>query len=163
MKKRVYIETTIVSYLTAKPSPILVIAAHQQVTREWWADRRREYACYVSEFVVREAGKGDPEAAKDRLAALASLPMLRVEQDAVVLAEELVAEGLLPEKAGTDALHLSMASVHEMHVLLTWNCRHLANAAILGEIGRFVRIKGYDLPIVCTPDELMGDAGDFGA
>jgi hypothetical protein len=163
VKKRVYIETTIVSYLTAKPSPILVIAAHQQVTREWWADRRREYACYVSEFVVREAGKGDPEAAKDRLAALASLPMLRVEQDAVVLAEELVAEGLLPEKAGTDALHLSMASVHEMHVLLTWNCRHLANAAILGEIGRFVRIKGYDLPIVCTPDELMGDAGDFGA
>jgi hypothetical protein len=162
MKKRVYIETSIVSYLTARPSPILVIAAHQQVTREWWAERRQGYACFISEFVTRESAKGDPEMAKSRLAAIAGLPMVRIEDDAIVLAEQLVAEGFLPEKAATDAMHLSLAAVHGMHVLLTWNCRHLANAAILGDIGQFVRMKEYEMPVVCTPDELMGDTGGLG-
>ena len=162
MKKRVYIETSVVSYLTAKPSRDLVTAARQQITRDWWEKHQRAYACFVSEFVLHEASKGDLEAAKSRLLALASLPLLRVEEDAMDLAEELVAEGLLPDKAATDALHLAMAVIHEMDVLLTWNCRHLANASILGEVGRFVRIKGYELPVVCTPDELTGDAGELG-
>jgi predicted nucleic acid-binding protein len=158
VKNRVYIETSIVSYLTARPSRDLIVAARQQVTRDWWEKQRRIYVCFVSEFVLPEAGRGDPGASRSRLSALANLPLLRVEEGAIELADGLVAAGLLPEIAATDALHLSMATVHEMNVLLTWNCGHLANATILGEVGRFVRIKGYELPIVCTPDQLMGDA-----
>jgi hypothetical protein len=132
MKKRVYIETTIVSYLTAKPSRDLIMAAHQQVTREWW-EHRRVYDLRVSQFVLDEAGDGDPEAAARRLAALLDIPVLADSLDARALAKALIGEGLLPRMAGIDALHLAMATVHEVHVLLTWNCRHLANAAILGE------------------------------
>jgi hypothetical protein len=84
------------------------------------------------------------------------LPVLRVEQEAIDLAESMVAEGLLAEKAAIDALHMTMATVHRMEVLLTWNCRHLANSQILAEVGRWIRIKGYELPLVCTPLELMG-------
>jgi hypothetical protein len=159
VKKRVYIETSIVSYLTSNPSPILVVAAHQQITREWW-ERRREYACFVSEFVLREAEKGDPGMAKQRMAALAGLPLLEVQREAIGLAQSLVAEGLLPMTAAVDAIHLTVATLHEMHVLLTWNCRHLANAAILWEVGQFMRIKGYDLLLVCTPEELVGEAAE---
>ena len=63
-------------------------------------------------------------------------------------------------RPATDALHLALATIHEVDVLLTWNCRHLANATILGDIGRSVRMKGYEMPIVCTPEELMDDEGN---
>ena len=156
MKKRVYIETTIVSYLTAKPSRDLIMAAHQEITREWWEHQRAAYDLRVSQFVLDEAGDGDPDAAARRLAVLRDIPVLADSLDARALAKALVGQGLLPRTAGIDALHLTMATVHEVHVLMTWNCRHLANAAILGELGEFVRTKGYRMPTVCTPEELMG-------
>ena len=157
MRKRVYVETTIVSYLTARPSVNLIIAAHQEITRQWWQQRRRAYDLFVSQFVVREAGKGDAAAADARLALLADLPQLRVEPEAIALADALVTDGVLPGGAAVDSLHLAMATVHGMDVLLTWNCRHLANADILMRAARYVRRKAYDLPIVCTPEELMGE------
>jgi len=162
MKQRVYIETTIVSYLTAMPSRDLILRAHQDVTREWWNEKRGLYELYTSQFVLDEAGAGDSGAAKGRLDTLSGVAQVPVTEEAVALASEMVAGGLLPRRAGTDAAHMAMATVHNLDILLTWNCRHLANGAILGRIGRFVRGKGYEMPIVCTPDELMGDAGELG-
>lgn len=144
------------SYLTAKPSRDLVMAAHQEITREWWEYRRSIYDLRVSQFVLDEAGDGDPDAAGRRLAILRDVPVLADSLDARELAKALVGQRLLPMTAGIDALHLAMATIHQIHVLLTWNCRHLANAAMLGEIGEFVRTKGYKMPTVSTPEELMG-------
>jgi hypothetical protein len=162
LKKRVYIETSIVSYLTARPSPILVTAAHQQITRDWWARCRPGFDLYGSQLVLDEAGKGNPEAARARLLALRGLPLLDVIPRAIDLGAEIVAHGLVSKEAGTDTLHLAMAVVHRMDALLTWNCRHLANAVILSQISPFVRIRGYQMPAVCTPEELSGDAGESG-
>jgi predicted nucleic acid-binding protein len=161
MKKRVYIETTIVSYLTARTSRDATLAVHQKINREWWERRRAAYDLRVSQFVLDEAGDGDREAAAERLAALRGVPVLADSPEARALAKKIVGSGLLPEAAVIDALHLAMATVHEVDVLLTWNCRHLANAAILGEIGRLVRMNGYEMPIVCTPEELMGGEDEY--
>lgn len=156
MKKRVYIETTIVSYLTAKPSRDLILAAQQEMTREWWTERRRAFDLRVSELVFEEARKGDPGAAARRLESLSGLPVLAVTPESMTLAGHLVRPGLLPREGAVDGLHLALAAVHAMDVLLTWNCTHLANAVLLGGIGRMVRAMGYEMPIVCTPAELMG-------
>ncbi|MFB3891934.1 MAG: type II toxin-antitoxin system VapC family toxin [Phycisphaerae bacterium] len=161
-KKRVYIETTIVSYLTARPTRDLILTAHQEITREWWEACRRAFELFVSRLVLDEAARGDAEAAAKRLAILRDLPELPVTGEATGLAARLLREGLLPRQAAADAMHLAMATVHCMDALLTWNCRHLANASILGEVGMFVRRMQYELPIVCTPDELMGESGSLG-
>ncbi len=157
MKKRVYIETSIVSYLSARPSRDLIQAARQQITVDWWEDRRREFVLFVSQYVLDEAGDGDADAARRRLNLLDGLPLLETTGEAVELGEALIAEGAVPNKAVTDALHIAVATVHEMDILLTWNCQHLANAEILGAVSRIVRSKGYEPPVICTPDELMGE------
>lgn len=157
MKKRVYIETTIISYLTAKPTKDVIRLAHQRITRQWWEQRRSAYELRVSQFVLDEAADGDPEAAARRLAALQGVRVLATSTEARALAKSLIGHRLLPEAAGIDALHLATATVHEVDFLLTWNCRHLANAELLREITRLVRMKDYEMPTVCTPEELMGD------
>lgn len=159
MKKRVYIETTIVSYLTAKPTRDLIIAAHQEITREWWAQYRSQFDVVVSQLVIDEAGDGDSSAAAKRLDVLKGLSVVSVSLRATSLAKDFVSEGLIPEKAVIDALHLAVGVVHGVDVLLTWNCRHLANATMLGDIGQYVRSRGHEMPIVCTPEELMGEDG----
>lgn len=157
MKKQVYVETSVVSYLTARQSRDLVRAARQEVTLEWWDRRRKEFDLYISALVLQEAGQGDREAARKRLEALDGLPLLKLTDEAVVLAEALLKEGPLPAKAADDAIHLALATVSEMDFLLTWNCRHLANAELSGPAARFLRAKGYEPPVVCTPEELMGE------
>lgn len=159
MRKRVYIETTIVSYLTARPSRNLLRAAHQRITQTWWEQHRHRHDLFVSQFVLDEAADGDPGAAVRRLLSVRGIPVLADSREARSMARALVEHGLLPKVAGIDALHLALAAVHEMDVVLTWNCRHLANAAILGDIGRLVRMNDYEMPIVCTPEELMDDEG----
>jgi predicted nucleic acid-binding protein len=161
MKKRVYIETTIVSYLTARPSRDLILAGQQELTREWWHGRRDRYDLYTSQIVLDEAGKGEPELAAMRLLALQAMPLVAPLETAIQLAGEMLRRRLLPARAATDALHLAVATVHRMDVLLTWNCRHLANGSLLVDIGRFVRATGFETPIVCTPNELMGGSGDL--
>ena len=161
MKQRVYIETTIVSYLTAKPSKDLIMLANQKLTREWWRNHRASYDLYTSQFVLDEAGDGDPEEAGKRLGILAGLPQVPVSEEASELAKKLVSKGLLPKQAAADAAHLALATVRDMDILLTWNCRHLANAFILVQVNRFLRMMGYETPVVCTPNELMGDPGEL--
>ena len=152
----VYIETTIISYLTAWRSPQLVMAAHQETTRSWWDDERHNFDFYVSEAVIQEASAGDPAAAQRRLAAIQELSELPITEDARQLAKELIDLTPLPEKARVDAVHIATATVNGMDYLLTWNCRHIANATLRNSLEAICQSAGYEMPIICTPEELMG-------
>jgi hypothetical protein len=155
MNERVYIETTIVSYLTARPSRDLIVAGHQQITRDWWDTRREDYEFCVSQLVIQEAGDGDVQAAQERLELLATMTMLEIKEEAVSLAEELVRAEALPAKAGNDALHIAVAAIHLVPYLLTWNCRHMANATMRAQIEAVCAGQGFKAPIICTPEEMM--------
>jgi hypothetical protein len=154
----VYIETTVVSLLVANPSRDLVTAARQQATRDWWDMRRRFFQCVTSDETLVEAARGDAEQARLRLAALATLPSLSVTDEVERLALEFLSTGALPQEARADALHLALASTGQVDYLLTWNFRHLANAQILRRLEREAIKRGWELPTVCTPLELMGDS-----
>jgi hypothetical protein len=155
MLERVYIETTFVSYLTAWPSRDVVIAGHQQVTREWWDTRSASYELCVSQLVLDEARVGDALAAQERLKVLQPMLVLETTTDALDLAKELLKEGALPAKAANDALHIAVAATTVVPYLLTWNCRHLANAVMRPVIEAVCSAKGFKAPIICTPEELL--------
>jgi len=157
MKPRLYVETTIPSYLTGRPTRDLVVSARQEVTREWWERRRRKFDLYISQGVLDEVSEGDSEAVVRRLAVLQGLPLLAINADVTTLAKDLIRSGALPEKATRDAAHIAVAAVHEMRFLLTWNRRHLANAEIFEDIARVCATSGFRCPIICTPDELLGE------
>lgn len=152
--ERVYIETTFVSYLTARPSCDVVIAGHQQSTHEWWDQSRADYELCTSQLVLQEAGAGDPQAAQDRLVILKAMTLLDTTEEAVMLADELMRARALPEKAADDALHIAVAAHQKISYLLTWNCRHMANATMRPVIEAVCASKGYKVPIICTPEEL---------
>ena len=154
MKSKVYIETTIVSYLVALPTQDIIQRAHQQITRQWW-ERRDRFDLYVSRAVVAEARRGNPDAAARRLAALRGIPRLASSRRVVDLARALVQRGTLPVQARMDAAHVGIAAANGMEYSVTWNLRHLANASIRGKIEEVVRAAGMVPPIICTPDELM--------
>jgi PIN domain len=155
MAERVYIETTVVSYLTARPSRDVVIAGHQQVTHDWWDTRRQSYELCVSQLVLDEAGAGDAQAAQERLLMLQPMLVLEMTTEAIELAKELLRVGALPTKAADDALHIAVAATKGVPYLLTWNCRHLANAAMRPVIESVCKAKGFAAPIICTPEELL--------
>src|SRR5262245_55519278 len=155
-KPTVYIETSIVSYLTARPSRDLLVAAHQQLTVAWWDQQRSHYEFFTSQVVLAEARAGDPGAAQRRVAVLEPLPLLDVTDAAITLAAALVSEQALPTQAAQDALHFAVACVHGLEYLLTWNCAHLANARLRSRIEQICREAGYVPPIICTPEELEG-------
>lgn len=157
MKSKIYLETTIVSYLTAKTSRDLVVAAHQQITQEWWETIRSNFDIFISEQVLREAGAGDKAAAQRRLAALEGIPLLELNNDILQLASKLVQEGPIPESFKEDALHIALATIHGMDYILTWNCRHIANAEMRKGVTLICSIQGYEAPVICTPEELMGE------
>jgi predicted nucleic acid-binding protein len=156
MKPKLYVETSVISYVTARPSRDLIVAANQQLTQEWWDTRREQFDLYVSQLVVQEAEAGDVHAARRRLQALADLKLLELTEESLSLANHLVQEGPIPTKAVEDALHIALATWHGMDYLLTWNFRHLANATMRYRIERLCMAAGYDPPIICTPPELMG-------
>jgi hypothetical protein len=153
----VYLETTIVSYLTARPRRNLVVAAHLALTAERWNSRRQQFSLFVSRLVLDEAGAGDPEMAARRLAELGDFPILPLNEEAMELAQSFLDSGLMPEKAIDDALHVAVATLHRMDYLLTWNCRHIANAEILRGLTGLCGRAGFELPALCTPEQLMGD------
>ena len=155
MKPKIYIETTIPSYLTARPSRDVIRAAHHQLTKEWWDVRRSDFELYVSQAVIMEVGSGDPDAAAERLKALDGLPVLHVTTEARNLSLDLLREVPLPPKAAVDALHIAIAVVNGMDFLLTWNCRHLANATLRLAIDDVCRSRGFSMTVICTPDQLL--------
>jgi len=157
MKPSVYIETTIPSYLTAWRSPELVMAANQEATRSWWDTSRPKFDIFISALVLDEASSGDPAAAQRRMEIIREIPALDVSELAEELAVRLLAASALPEKAKADALHIAIATVHGIDYLLTWNCKHIANATMRLKIESICRSSGYEPPIICTPLELMED------
>jgi hypothetical protein len=157
MKASVYIETSIVSYLTSRPSRDLIVAGHQQLTHEWWEAPRQEFDCYVSEVVLREVAQGDAAEARKRLTMVRGLPVLRLTEPAEELANTILESRTMPAKAEGDALHVAVAAVSQMDFLLTWNCAHLANAQVQGRVAELCRAAGLAFPVICTPEELMGE------
>jgi len=154
----VYIETSLVSLLIANPSRDLVTAGHQQATRDWWRRRRASFRCVTSDETLVECARGNAEQVRLRLEVLAPLPTLRITAEVERLAAEFLSTGSLPATARSDAVHLAAASIARADYLLTWNCRHLANAQILRRIEREATRCGWNLPTVCTPLELMGES-----
>jgi hypothetical protein len=151
----VYIETSVVSYLVSRPSRDLVVAGHQQLTQEWWENRRAKFVCFISDMTLDEARDGDAAQAALRLQALEGFPRLAATPEAEKLAAAFL-EGVLPTKEARDAAHLAIATVAKVKYLLTWNCNHLANAQILDRLDPIAAAAGFKLPRVCTPEELMG-------
>ena len=150
---KVYVETSVISYLTARTSRDLVVAAHQQLTQEWWAVRDR-FELFVSEAVLEEAAAGQPQAAAERLAALAWIAVLGVNSAVSDLSQLLLKSSAIPMKAAIDAVHVAVAAANGMDFLLTWNCKHIANAATRGKIEQTCRLAGFTPPVICTPEEL---------
>lgn len=157
MKQRVYLETTIIGYLTTRPSRDLIVAAHQQLTHEWWEYRRRDFDVFVSTPVVEECQAGDPTAAAERLRFLQDLTLLKVTNEDKKFAKVLQKQVPLPKKAAVDALHIAIAVLNGMEFLLTWNCTHIANASLRTRIEALVSDQGYHPPVICTPEELLGE------
>ena len=155
MKKTVYVETTVVSYLTAKPSRDLVIAAHQEATRELWPKLASEFSGCISALVCQEAGRGDEKQARQRLEALKPFPMLELDNEARQLAELIIAGKAIPEKYPEDALHLAVAAANGIDIVVTWNFAHLNNPFTRLMIRQVVENAGYECPEICSPDELL--------
>ncbi len=155
MKKHIYIETTVVSYLTAKPSRDIMIAGHQEVTRELWARLSSRYETYVSALVFQEAGRGDPDQSQMRLAAIAKFPMLDIDDEARFLAEKIIAKKGISTEYPEDALHIAVAAVNGIEVILTWNFAHLNNPFTRKKVRKIVEAEGYICPEICSPEELL--------
>jgi predicted nucleic acid-binding protein len=155
--KTVYIETSVVSYLTALPARDLLAAAWQNATSRWWEGQRQHFELFTSQLVIDEAGKGHPEAAKRRLQSLADIPHLSMPDAVTDLAKALLQEGALPNRATDDALHVAISAYHGVDYLLTWNCRHIDNAEMKPLIRSVCAVHGHICPEICTPLELMGE------
>ncbi len=153
MKPKVYIETSIPSYLSAWRSRDLILAANQEITKEWW-DNREQYDLYISALVIQEAEAGDPVAAQKRLEQLDDIPELNITEEVERFAEILIQKVPLPEKVRIDALHIAVATLSGMDYLLTWNCTHIANAILRPKLEAVCREFGYEPPTICTPQEL---------
>ncbi|MBD2595105.1 type II toxin-antitoxin system VapC family toxin [Nostoc spongiaeforme FACHB-130] len=156
MSETVYIETSILGYLTARSTDNLILAANMKITQDWWTIRRSSFVLYASEIVEDEAARGDAAIAAQRLNLLQSLPFLDLIEETRELAQEFLQQSNLPPKASNDALHIALATVYGLDYLLTWNCKHMANAQIQKKLSQISSDLGYELPIICTPYELMG-------
>jgi hypothetical protein len=152
----IYLDTTVVSYLTtARLSRQLSIARRQRITRVWWGRYRHRHALWISNVVLNEAAAGDVFESKARLGAIVEIDALKFDSPYRCLAEKLVCGGLLPEKAHTDARHISIAATNSIPLLLTWNCKHLANPFIHRRIVQACETEGFRCPEICTPEHLM--------
>ncbi len=156
----VYLETTFLSYLVANPAKDVVIAGHQQTTLQWWSMRRNAFNCFISQVVIDEISAGDPFEVRKRLAVAGTIDSLAVTIDAEQLTESILKSGVLPLKAVRDAAHIAVATVHNVQYLLTWNCKHLANAQIARRIAGQCKSAGYEMPMICTPEELLEELTD---
>jgi hypothetical protein len=153
---RIYIESTIPSYVVARPARDLLQAARQQLTRDWWDLKRAVHELFTSHVVLDEIGSSEAAMASQRIELMAKITLLDLTDEANALTKQILGSGLLPATADRDAAHIALATVHEMDILLSWNCRHIANAAIQARLRKLADTSGFTLPVLCTPDELMG-------
>ncbi len=156
----VYLETTVLSYLVALPAQDPVVAGHQQTTYDWWHRRRANFNCCISQVVIDEISSGDPAEVKKRLLIADTLSVLSLTSETERLTESIMRSGVLPPKAIQDAAHVAVATVHGIEYLLTWNCKHLANATISRRIATLCAKEGFQIPSICTPEELLEESDD---
>jgi len=152
---RIYIESTIPSYVVARPARDLLQAARQQYCRDWWDLHRANHELFTSQVVLDEIAAGEAEMAKQRLSLLIGIPVVRVTEDAGILTQSILDSGLLPRDADRDASHIALATAYGMDILLSWNCRHIANPFIQGRLRKVADTAGLTLPVICTPEELL--------
>ncbi|NEP58807.1 MAG: type II toxin-antitoxin system VapC family toxin [Symploca sp. SIO2G7] len=157
MNETVYIETSFVGYLTARPNNNLIFMANLEITQRWWNTRRSQFILYISQVVLDEAAMGEPEMSAKRLEVLENLPILKLNEAVRDLGTQFLTKSNLPPKASDDAIHIAAATVHGLDYLLTWNCKHIANAQIQRKLAEVCLDFGYQLPVICTPYELMGE------
>lgn len=158
MLRKVYIETSVVSYRVSRPSRDLLASAHQQVTREWWDEQLSGYEAFISDIVIQEIQLGDSAAAGERLELVSRFPVLALTTEAERLAGLYLREMPLPAKAIRDALHMAIASLNGMDYLVTWNCRHIAHGRIKRRLLDLNMREGIESPVICTPEELGGES-----
>ncbi len=156
MKPLLYLETSVVSYCTGRPSRDLIVAGRQQITRDWWENERHNYSLYISALVLQESLRGEPEAVRKRQQALQGIPLLGTTDQTERLAEALVKEGPIPAEYPEDALHIALASTNAAVYLLTWNFRHINNATMKSHMAKIIGSFGLECPVICTPEELLG-------
>ena len=154
---RIYIESTIPSYVVARPARDLLQAARQQLTRDWWELQRGKHELLASQIVLEEIAHGEKAMAQQRLELMQEVPLLRVTDESQELARQILTSGLLPASAERDALHIALASIHAVDILLSWNCRHIAKGAIQVRLRHLADKAGCVLPAICTPEELMSN------
>ncbi|AFW94596.1 MULTISPECIES: type II toxin-antitoxin system VapC family toxin [Nostocales] len=157
MIESLYLDTSIIGYLTIRPSTNLITASNSVITQNWWDTRRENFTLYISEVVLEELARGDQEIATKRLDLISELPLLALNEAVEELAQQFLTKSNLPPKASDDALHIALATVYKVDYLLTWNCKHIANAQIQKKLSQISIQSGYELPTICTPYELMGD------
>ncbi len=155
MKRSACLETTVIGYLAMRSSRDVRVAANQLSTREWWDNHRPDYDIFVSQFVLDECDQGDPSASAERRIYLNDVPVLDTNEDVEALADVIAIELQIPPKARIDAFHISMAAVHGIQFLLTWNCKHIANPENRPKIERACRHSGMEPPLICTPFDLL--------
>ncbi len=159
-KPRAYIETSVISYLAARPSRDVLTAAHQQITHDGWRQRER-FDLFISEFVLIEARRGDQQAVQRRLDLLAPLPVLVADERVDALIERILEDGSVPRGNEADAAHIAVATVNSMQFLVTWNLKHMANAFMIARLRDSCESEGYATPTICTPEQFAeSDSGD---
>ncbi len=152
-----YIETTIPSYYTARNARAILQASRQIATREWWDGGCSGFELVTSTETLNEAGEGAPDMAIQRLAMLRDIRVIPVTIDVANLARLLVASGLVPDIASPDAVHIALASVHQIDYLVTWNFKHIANPYIRERMRVKIDDSGHRMPVMCSPAELLND------
>jgi predicted nucleic acid-binding protein len=156
MKPRIYVDTSVISYLTAKAGRDAVAVARQIITVQWWSDAPLAYELVVSDFVIEEARKGDAIAADRRLGMVSSLPSVNVDMPEIEgLANSLMDRHALPPSARFDALHIAASACNGIEFLVTWNDKHLANPLQLDFVEKICAQAGYRAPRIVTPDQLL--------
>ena len=155
MKKKLYLETTVVSYFVSRPSRDIIIAGHQEATREVWPQFVEKYEAFISALVYDEAGKGDAEQARLRLAAIEPFAMLQITDEARRLAEKIIINKAVPAQYPEDALHIALAAVNGADSIVTWNFAHLNNPFVRRRVRQIVEKEGYVCPEICSPEELL--------
>lgn len=160
MKPKVYIETSVISYLTARASRDVVVAARQAITREWWEEHRERFDVFISELVEEELAQDDPVAEALRAEKVEGIESMHISEEAEYLAEKLISTGTVPVGSEEDALHIATAAAHGMDYLLTWNFKHINNAEMKAAIIAVVESCGFNCPALCSPEELGGTDHD---
>ncbi len=155
IKPKVYIETTVVSYLVARPSTDATLGARQRVTQQFWENYSDNFEFVVSDVVITEIRQGDEIAAQRRVDALAGLTVLELSPEAIILALELINAGVIPPHSLPDAQHIAIAVVNGIEYLTSWNYKHIVNETQRQHIDQVCQAAGYQSTILCTPAELI--------